>query len=80
MPASVDLRSLVAATSASPSSLSGEEQGLGVLCSGATCDERGEASGRLSVSDKASFNLLRRDYVLYTVPVNFMPTNHLLIG
>ncbi|XP_040434389.1 uncharacterized protein LOC121080435 [Falco naumanni] len=30
MPASVDLRSLVAATSASPSSLSGEEQGLGV--------------------------------------------------
>ena len=44
------------------------------------CDERGEASGRLSVSDKASFILLRRDYVLYTVPVNFMPTNHLLIG
>ena len=37
----------------------------------AYCDERGEASGRLNVSDKASFDLLRRNYVLYTVPVNY---------
>ena len=36
-----------------------------------SCNERGEASGQLSVSDKASFDLLRRDYVSYTVPVNY---------
>ena len=42
MPASVDLHSLVAATSASPSSLSGEEQGLGVLCLGALATSEGK--------------------------------------
>ena len=34
-------------------------------------DELGKASSRLNVSDKASFDLLRHDYVLYTVPVNY---------